>query len=141
PFVQISRSHQHSSEGLGIGLTLVQRLVELHGGSVSVASPGIGQGSEFRVELPLCAPPQPQAAPAPAHATSQNGHAQARQIVVIEDNQDVCRMLCSLLQLNGHEVATSGDGQSGVELIRRLRPDTALVDVGLPTLNGYEVAT
>lgn len=143
PFVQVSRSHQRSSEGLGIGLTLVQRLAELHGGSVSATSPGIGQGSEFRVNLPLCVPAEEEAErQAPANGTAVHpSTVTARRIVVIEDNQDVCRMLCALLQMNGHEVSVSGDGQTGVDLIRSLQPDTALVDVGLPLLNGYEVAT
>lgn len=142
PFVQISRSHQRASEGLGIGLTLVQRLAELHGGSVSAASPGIGHGSEFRVDLPLCTPATTCEPEKPANGSALAPPPQTPQrIVVIEDNHDVCRMLCALLQLSGHEVAASGDGQNGVELIRTLQPDTAFVDVGLPLLNGYEVAT
>jgi CheY-like chemotaxis protein len=143
PFVQLTRSHNHSSEGLGIGLALVQRLVELHGGSVSVSSAGLGQGSEFRVKLPREHPsPREPASQGPTVGTATNGSSPSirRRIVLIEDNRDVRRMLCTLLGMNGHEVAESTDGLSGVDAIRRLLPDMALIDLGLPGIDGYEVA-
>jgi signal transduction histidine kinase len=138
PFVQLERSHSRASEGLGIGLTLVQRLVELHGGQVSVESAGVGQGSLFSVAIPLMADPHVLPSPQPLQAKATNGA--VRHVVIVEDNGDVRQMLCTLLVRHGHRVSLSSDGAEGVETIRRLKPDVALIDVGLPGLSGYEVA-
>jgi CheY-like chemotaxis protein len=140
PFVQLDRTHSRASEGLGIGLTLVQRLVELHGGKVSVESAGPGQGSRFSVSIPLISarPPADSATSRPTLERATNGA--ARRIVVVEDNGDVRQMLCTLLGRHGHQVSISTDGPAGVDTIRREKPDLALVDVGLPGCDGYEVA-
>jgi CheY-like chemotaxis protein/anti-sigma regulatory factor (Ser/Thr protein kinase) len=134
-FVQGDRSLERTSGGLGIGLTLVRHLVELHGGTVEAASAGAGRGSTFTVRLPaVTAPPAPVASgPAPAAGV-------ARRVLVVEDNDDAREMLRNLLRLLGHEVHEARDGASGVDEARRLRPDVALIDIGLPGIDGYEVA-
>jgi signal transduction histidine kinase/ActR/RegA family two-component response regulator len=134
-FVQGQRAPDRSQGGLGIGLTMVRRLVELHGGSVQASSAGPGAGSEFTVTLPV----------AEAGAEAGGADAQLRadaplSIVIVEDNADVSGSLRALLELGGHTVVIAADGQSGIELITRLRPDLALVDIGLPIVDGYAVA-
>ena len=134
-FVQADRSLERTGGGLGIGLTLVRQLVELHGGGVDAASPGPGRGSTFTVRLPTIAPPVETGAVAgPAVA------AVGQRVLVVEDNDDAREMMRSLLHLLGHEVHEACDGASGVEQARRLRPDAALIDIGLPGIDGYEVA-
>ena len=134
-FVQGERTLDRSEGGLGIGLTLVRRLVELHGGSIDASSAGVGQGSAFVVELPQI--PEPSVvAEVPADATVVG----PRRILIIEDNKDSREMLRVLLELGGHEVHEASDGPSGIEALRRVRPDVALVDVGLPGFDGYELA-
>jgi PAS domain S-box-containing protein len=133
-FFQGERTLDRAEGGLGIGLTLVQRLAEQHGGRVEVQSPGTGRGSTVIVELPQV--PEPHAvasAAAPPHAIP-------RRILIVEDSRDGRDMLRYLLERAGHEVHEAGDGPSGVEAILKVRPDIALVDVGLPGLDGYEVA-
>jgi PAS domain S-box-containing protein len=134
-FVQGTGTLDRAQGGLGIGLTLVRRLVELHGGSVHAASDGRDRGSTFTVRLPLASarPDDDGAAPvAPA--------ARARRVLIVEDNDDSRAMLRELVALLGHEVDEAADGPSAVELALRLRPDVMLVDVGLPGIDGYEVA-
>jgi signal transduction histidine kinase len=140
PFVQLDRSHSRASEGLGIGLTLVQRLVELHGGKVSVESGGPGQGSRFTVTVPLLSAEEAADSVEARPAAPRAVNGAVRRIVVVEDNGDVRQMLCTLLGRHGHQVSISIDGPAGVDTIRREKPDLALVDVGLPGLDGYEVA-
>jgi signal transduction histidine kinase len=135
-FTQLDGSLERSQGGLGIGLTLVRRLVEMHGGRVEVRSDGPGCGSEFAVWLPAGAAAA-AAAPAPAAA----GLAPARlRIVIADDNEDGAESLAGLLRLDGHEVFTVHDGEAAVEGVFRHRPDVAIVDIGMPRLNGYEVA-
>jgi CheY-like chemotaxis protein/anti-sigma regulatory factor (Ser/Thr protein kinase) len=134
-FVQGDRSIDRSQGGLGVGLTLVRRLVEMHGGVVEAASPGAGAGSVFTVRLPALADPDPlppARAPRPSQAR--------RRVLVVEDNSDVREMLRAALELNGHDVHEAEDGPSGVAAARALRPEVVLVDIGLPGLDGYEVA-
>jgi PAS domain S-box-containing protein len=133
-FVQGDHSLDRAEGGLGIGLTLVRRLVELHGGSVTAASAGVGCGSRFTVRLPLTA-----AAPPPAMRPSA-GSNDTRRILVIEDNDDAREMLSQLVRVLGHEVHEAADGVSGVAAALRLLPDVTLVDIGLPGVDGYEVA-
>jgi PAS domain S-box-containing protein len=133
-FVQGAQALDRAGGGLGLGLALVKRLVELHGGAVEVASAGRGRGSRFTVRLPAIAPPEPEPAGSPDPPASR------RRVVVVEDHADSRAMLRQLLELGGHEVHESADGLAGAEEIVRVRPDVALVDLGLPGLDGYEVA-
>ena len=133
-FVQGKRDIDRSQGGLGIGLTLVKRLAELHGGSAAVASEGEHRGSEFIVRLPLIAavPPAPGSAPAaPAHALA---------VLLVEDNDDARDTLQALLEAKGHRVETARDGVTGLEKALALAPDIAIVDLGLPGLDGFEIA-
>ena len=134
-FFQGERTLERAEGGLGIGLTLVRRLAELHGGRVAAESPGRGLGSTVTVELPQC--PEPADAPAAAAAPSAPS---PRRIVLVEDSHDSRDMLRFLLEHAGHEVHEAEDGPRGVEAIVAIKPDIALVDVGLPGIDGYEVA-
>jgi signal transduction histidine kinase/ActR/RegA family two-component response regulator len=135
-FVQGERTLDRAQGGLGIGLTMVKRLVEMHGGSVSASSHGHGTGSTFRVRVPSVPAPATSARAARPAATS----AARRRILVVEDNDDGREMLRVQLTMAGHEVHEAADGPSGVDQATRLQPDVALIDVGLPGLDGYEVA-
>ena len=133
-FVQGKRTLDRAGGGLGIGLTLVKRLAELHGGTVTAHSAGPDQGSEFVVRLPAVARPaaaRPQAAAADVSP---------REILVIEDHEDSRASLTSLLESMGHRVVVAADGASGLDKALSMSPDVALVDVGLPRIDGYEVA-
>jgi PAS domain S-box-containing protein len=135
-FVQGEPTLDRAKTGLGIGLTLVRRLVERHGGTIEARSAGLGRGSEFIVRLAAREPPAEAAqtiadVPAPGRA---------RRIVVVEDNDDVRDVLREVLELMGHEVATAGDGEIGYATILDKHPDVAFIDLGLPLMNGYEVA-
>jgi signal transduction histidine kinase/ActR/RegA family two-component response regulator len=133
-FVQGERELDRSEGGLGIGLTLVRRLAEMHGGSASVHSAGRGTGSEFTVRLPLTEA-RPAAAPAPAAPAVAS-----RLVLVVEDNDDARETLASLLELAGHRVETASDGLQGLEKALAIQPEVALLDVGLPRIDGYELA-
>lgn len=136
-FVQADRSLEKSQGGLGIGLTLVKRLVEMHGGSISVDSPGAGLGSEFAVRLPLVA--QQARADAPPGG-KPDASVRRRRILVVDDNHAGAMMLAMFLEGIGHEVHTAHDGQEALAAAERARPELILLDIGLPTLSGYEVA-
>ena len=133
-FTQAERALDRSQGGLGIGLTLVRALVEMHGGRVSVHSDGPGKGSEFTITLPRVAAPKPEV---PA-GTGANGR--QRNILIVEDQPDARRALQRLLQIWGHRVDTAADGIRAVELAGQRPPEMALIDVGLPGMDGYEVA-
>jgi two-component system, sensor histidine kinase len=135
-FVQGERTLDRAQGGLGIGLTLVRRLVALHGGSVSAYSEGPGHGSVFTVRLPKIARPQTAAPPcAPDRADSPC----KRRVLIIEDNRDAREMFRLMLELVGHEVLEAEEGLAGLALLKSARPEIAIIDVGLPGLNGYEV--
>jgi CheY-like chemotaxis protein len=136
-FAQVDNALERSTTGLGIGLTLVNTLVELHGGTVEARSGGVGQGSEFVVRLPIMVDPaQPSLEAAPTEPTA----GAARRILVVDDNRDEVESLAMLLQLGGHETHMAHDGLEAVEAAKALQPDVILLDVGLPGLNGYEAA-
>lgn len=135
-FTQADQSLERSQGGLGIGLTLVRSLVEMHGGSVSAASGGEGQGSEFVIHLPFHAPRLAAAAPPAAL-----GDVPSRRILVVDDNVGAAKMLALLLtRISDHQVHTAHDGLSALEAARDHRPEIVLLDIGLPRMNGYEVA-
>jgi PAS domain S-box-containing protein len=122
--------------GLGIGLTLARRLVELHGGRLWAQSEGIGRGSRFIVDLPLAAA-SPVALPAPvADATASGG----RRVLVVDDNVDAARTLAALLELDGHDVRTAFSGNDALALLDDFTPELAFLDLGLPGMSGYELA-
>ncbi len=136
-FVQSDRTPDRSQGGLGIGLTLVKSLVEMHGGTVEARSEGIGKGSEFEVRLPVVdtrtMPPPPPMEPSPAAERA------GLRVMVVEDNVDVRETLRDFLVLSGHRVSVAEDGPSAVEALIAERPDVALVDIGLPGLDGHQV--
>lgn len=133
-FVQSEATLDRANGGMGVGLTLVKAIVEMHGGHVSVESAGLNQGSEFIVDLPLT-----ERIPAD-QVRDQPLIAESLKIVIVEDMEDSREMLSELLSIKGHEPHVAGDGQAGLELIQSIMPDLALVDIGLPILNGFEIA-
>lgn len=134
-FTQVDRSLERSQGGLGIGLTLVRRLVEMHGGTVDAKSDGPGQGSEFIVHLPrIMEPSKPGAEGKPEPATPKS----SLRILIVDDNQDGANSLGLMLKIIGNETHIAYDGEEGVKIAEKLRPDVILFDIGLPKLNGYE---
>ena len=121
---------------MGIGLSLVKRLAEMHHGTVQVCSAGINEGSDFVVRLPLLVSVTDEARPEPIPAEPTLG----RRILVVDDNRDAATSLAELLQLSGHEAEIARDGLEALQMTQNLRPDVVLLDIGLPKLNGFEVA-
>jgi signal transduction histidine kinase len=137
-FYQADRSLERAQGGLGIGLTLVQRLVELHGGRVEARSDGIGHGSEFVVCLPVSAAQTGNGASADlSDGAAERG---GRRILVVDDNRDSADGLALLLELGGDEVRTAYDGLAALEAAAQFRPEAVLMDIGMPGLNGYDAA-
>jgi CheY-like chemotaxis protein len=141
PFVQGERTLARSEGGLGIGLALVRSLVELHGGTVCAASEGPGRGSEFVVRIPERGPSPVEAAarvspePAPPAAISPR-----RRVLIVDDNTDAAETLADMLRALGHEAAVAPDGPGALERCASFLPDVALLDIGLPVMDGYELA-
>jgi signal transduction histidine kinase len=137
-FVQGDKSLERVRGGLGIGLTVVRQLVELHGGSVAARSEGAGKGSEFLVRLPIGAPPTPRPAPA------ANGHqavpAVHRRVLIVDDNVDAAETLGVLVRLWGHEVRIAFTGPEALKAADAFHPEIIILDIGLPEMNGYDVA-
>jgi CheY-like chemotaxis protein len=134
PFMQCATSLDRSGGGLGVGLSLVKSLVELHGGTVTAHSAGPGAGSEFVVRLPVGAP-----VAAAAEDCGGTGATGSCRVAIVEDNADSREMLREVLALSGYVVEAAENGPQGVELIRQWRPDVALIDIGLPGMDGYQV--
>ncbi|HWK52191.1 MAG TPA: ATP-binding protein, partial [Steroidobacter sp.] len=138
-FSRVHEDEGHLPSGLGIGLALVRQLVELHGGTVSATSPGPNRGSEFTVRLPLSAIAAPVAIPLDEIAPAAL-QVQALRVLVADDNADALESLALLLEVCGHEVRKASDGQETLQAVTAWRPDVALLDIGMPILDGYEVA-
>jgi two-component system CheB/CheR fusion protein len=136
PFIQADRSLDRSRGGLGLGLALVKGLAEMHDGTVSVASEGLGKGAEFTVRLPL----DSSAAPTEAEAREASQRAASRRVLVIEDNVDAADTLQQVLELEGHAVEVAYTAESGLAKARAFRPEVVFCDIGLPGMDGYEVA-
>jgi len=134
-FAQVDRSLDTSRSGLGVGLALVKRLVEMHGGRVGARSEGLGTGSEFVVRLPLIV--EVSEVPESGAATERAVRSSLR-IMVVDDNRDGADSLAELLTMMGNHTRTAYDGQSGVDAVGEFRPDVILLDIGMPKLNGYE---
>ena len=137
-FAQGDRSIARSEGGLGIGLTIVKNLVELHGGSVDARSDGIGKGSEFTIRLPRATKP---AVSRVKESAPEEPVSRRARILVVDDNIDTARGMVRLLKLIGHDVATAHDGHAAFELAREFGPEVILLDIGLPGMDGYEVAS
>jgi signal transduction histidine kinase len=136
-FMQADVTVDRAEGGMGIGLTLVRKLAELHGGSVSAHSEGRGRGCEFIVRMPAITP---SAVSAPRETPQKAARTASKRIVVIEDNLDIRHLLRAELKRLGHQVTDSGEGSEGLETILRNKPDVALIDIGLPGLDGYTIA-
>jgi CheY-like chemotaxis protein len=133
-FVQSERSLDRSQGGLGIGLSVVQRLVRMHGGSVTATSAGHGKGATFEIRLPRVAPPQA------AVALPLQPKVAARSILVVDDNADAADSLAALLRLDGHKVQSVYSAAAALQAIRSVQPAIVLLDIGLPEMDGYQVA-
>ncbi len=137
-FTQVGRNMERAQGGLGIGLTLVRRLVELHGGTASVYSAGVDRGSEFTLRLPLAATDEPAAA-SPAVVAASTPPRSLR-ILVADDNVDAAESMAGLLEMSGHTTRLAHDGFQAVRAAVEFRPHVAFLDIGMPGKNGYEVA-
>lgn len=137
-FTQVDSSLEKSRGGLGVGLTLVKRLVEMHGGTVAAHSEGNGQGSELVVRLPVLGPSEPEEPSRPTKTVSP-GYPGCR-ILVADDNRDAADSLAAMLRITGNEVCTAYDGQEAFAAAEAVRPHLILLDIGMPKLNGYAVA-
>jgi CheY-like chemotaxis protein len=135
-FTQASSGRAHPHGGLGIGLTLVRSLVELHAGTVTAHSAGLLRGSEFTVRLPLQASPADRVEPTPVAREPSL----TRRILVVDDNRDAADSLGVVLALHGMEARTAHDGYAALEALDEFRPSVILLDLGLPGIDGYEVA-
>ncbi|QRK08191.1 response regulator [Archangium violaceum] len=142
-FVQEGRSLDRSQGGLGLGLAIVRSLIELHGGTVSAWSEGLGRGSEFVVRLPLVAPLTPAADEhrSPSPEASVQGAASSVRLLVVDDNRDAAELLTELLDSRGYVARMAFDGPAGLAEACAFRPHIALLDVGLPVMDGYELAS
>ena len=134
-FVQVDASREHAQGGLGIGLTLVKRLVEMHGGTVAAFSGGTGLGSRFVVELPLASKARDGAPVVPARIASKS-----RRVAVIDDNRDAADMLALTVGILGHDARTVYDSLLALDVIEAFAPDIAFIDIGMPKLDGLELA-
>lgn len=139
-FTQAPVSLDRSDGGLGIGLTLVRSLVDMHGGTVEATSPGVGRGSTFTVRLPRVAAPADAGGDAGKDSRSSDCPMRRLRVLVVDDNRDAAQTLGELLKISGHEVALAYNGANGLELAQKVAPDLALLDIGLPDIDGLEMA-
>jgi CheY-like chemotaxis protein len=138
-FVQGNQGVERSRGGLGIGLTLVRQLVEQHRGTVEAHSPGLGKGSTFSVRLPRAGAGSATKQPALEKPVCET--ADRRRVLVVDDNEDAMMILGELLSASGHDVRTAGDPATALAVARSFRPEVAILDIGLPVMDGYELAT
>jgi CheY-like chemotaxis protein len=139
-FVQADQTLARSKGGLGVGLTLVRRLVEMHGGTITASSPGLGEGTEFTIRLPIVAAElHPQTA-APAAGEPGQTTVPRRRVLVVDDNVDAAETIARLVKIWGHDVQTAHNGPAALDAVHRFHPDLVLLDIGLPGMSGYEVA-
>jgi two-component system CheB/CheR fusion protein len=140
-FAQVDTAFSRAGGGLGLGLTVVRRILALHGGRIEARSAGLGRGSEFIVRLPLLHPTgaslRRSAAPAPASAPAAS---RTRRVLIVDDNSDAAESLALVARSWGHQVAVAKDATAAIDLARAFRPETALLDIGLPGMNGHELA-
>jgi len=139
-FEQGPREGREHQGGLGIGLALVEGLVRLHGGRIEAFSAGKGQGSEFTVHLPRSVRRHAEVKPPVARAVKKSMDQASRRVLIVEDSEDASESMAELLRMSGHEVRIAADGAAAVDLVRQFRPDVVFLDIGLPDLDGYEVA-
>lgn len=135
-FMQVDRTSERSQDGLGIGLTLVKRLTEMHGGSIEARSAGEGQGSEFIVRLPVLSREEVAAQHGPGVESESQPH---RRILIVDDNRDSADSLAMLMEITGNQTFMAHDGVEAVEAIEKYRPEVVLLDIGLPGMDGHEV--
>ncbi|MEO2014279.1 MAG: response regulator, partial [Fuerstiella sp.] len=134
PFTQTEQTLDRSQGGMGLGLPLVRMIVEAHGGTVLAVSAGRAHGSEFTIRLPLSDAPQTP------KTDDQTADFRGKKMLIVEDNPSICRMLARSMELNGLDVAMAADGQDALDIFGDFDPDFAVIDIGLPVLNGFEVA-
>jgi len=137
PFVQADATLDRSKGGLGLGLALVKGLVELHSGTISAHSPGLGQGAEFVLRLPLALEEGEADAPARCHTPVPGGR---RRVLIIEDNIDAAESLREAIEFSEHEVEVAYNGPSGIAKARARNPEVVFCDIGLPGMDGFDVA-
>jgi CheY-like chemotaxis protein len=139
-FTQVDPTLDRSQGGLGVGLTLVRSLVEMHGGTARASSPGPGQGSEFVVRLPALSQDTPPEVGRPTASNPAPTQSWSRRLLIVDDNVDAADSLATLLGLSGHQVRTAYGGPAALEAVESYQPEVVLLDIGLPGLDGYEVA-
>jgi two-component system CheB/CheR fusion protein len=141
-FTQMTHAPENSAGGLGIGLTLVRRVLELHGGRIEARSSGLGHGSEFIVRLPLLSLENalPRVDTNPDSPPVSSGFAVPRRVLIVDDNEDAGQSLALLVRSWGHEAVFAADGASAINLAEKFKPQTALLDIGMPGMNGYQLA-
>jgi two-component system CheB/CheR fusion protein len=137
PFVQAENTLERRKGGVGLGLVLVKGLIELHGGTVSAASEGLGKGATFTIRLPTTSSSMCQPHVPPVFLGAQ----QTKRVLIIEDNIDIIEALCLIIRSRGHKVVAATSGLEGLALAEEFKPDIVLCDIGIPELSGYEVAT
>ena len=137
-FTQAPRSLDRSQGGLGVGLAVVRKLVEMHGGTVEAQSAGPGKGSEFIVRLPVLSPPTGRSQILSKEGDERSGS--GWRVLVVDDNVDSADSIAMLLQVSGHEVRVAYSGQDALDMAAKYQPDIVLLDIGLPVMDGYEVA-
>jgi CheY-like chemotaxis protein len=134
-FAQLDRTLERRSPGLGVGLALAKRIVELHGGMIEARSEGAGRGSEFQVRLPALGDVR---AAESDDSGEQPAVAGGRRFLVVDDNRDLASSLCTLLRMSGNDAQMAHDGEAALRAVSLFQPDVVLLDIGLPKLNGYE---